>query len=267
MIVDGNRRWAKERALEGSGHGHRAGARKIPEFLVWCDELGIGMVTLYLLSTDNLTGRPPEELRELCEIIAGLAEDLGHQRNWKIKHVGSSDGLDAVTRDAGGGVVVPPDEDGGGVVIPESLAICEWAAEQQPSLWPADATARALARAASAIMHSGFASLRNDAPMNIRRRSDASRMTADGLADAARVDALWREWLARSGGPFLFGKTPTLADAMYAPVCSRFVTYDVSLDGKAAEYRDRIMDWKPMRTWIGDAKAEPIEIEELDIEF
>ena len=162
---------------------------------------------------------------------------------------------------------VPALDLGGGVVIAESLAICEWAAEQQPSLWPEDATARALARAASAIMHSGFPNLRNDAPMNIRRRSDASRMTADGLADAARVDALWREWLARSGGPFLFGKTPTLADAMYAPVCSRFVTYDVSLDGKAAEYRDRIMDWKPMRTWIGDAKAEPIEIEELDIEF
>lgn len=94
MIVDGNRRWAKERALEGSGHGHRAGARKIPEFLVWCDELGIGMVTLYLLSTDNLTGRPPEELRELFDIIAGLAEDLAQQRNWKIKHVGSADGLD-----------------------------------------------------------------------------------------------------------------------------------------------------------------------------
>lgn len=94
MIVDGNRRWAKERALEGSGHGHRAGARKIPEFLVWCDQLNIGMVTLYLLSTDNLTGRPAGELRELFDIIAGLAEDLGHERNWKIKHVGSADGLD-----------------------------------------------------------------------------------------------------------------------------------------------------------------------------
>jgi len=94
MIVDGNRRWAKERALDGSAHGHRAGARKVPEFLVWCDELGIGMVTLYLLSTDNLSGRPPEELRELFDIIAGLAEDLGHQRNWKIKHVGRDDGLD-----------------------------------------------------------------------------------------------------------------------------------------------------------------------------
>ena len=95
MIVDGNRRWAKERALENSAHGHRAGARKVPEFLVWCDELGIGMVTLYLLSTDNLSGRSPEELHELFEIIADLAEDLGTQRNWKIKHVGRDEGLDA----------------------------------------------------------------------------------------------------------------------------------------------------------------------------
>ena len=75
MIVDGNRRWAHERALGSSAHGHRAGARKVPEFLVWCDELGIGMVTLYLLSTDNLSGRSPEELRELFDIIAALAED------------------------------------------------------------------------------------------------------------------------------------------------------------------------------------------------
>ena len=91
------------------------------------------------------------------------------------------------------------------VTIAESLAICEWAAEQTPSLWPKDATLRALARSAAAIMHSGFVGLRNDCPMNIRRRTDASRMTEAGREDAAAVDALWTEAIGRSGGPFLFG--------------------------------------------------------------
>ena len=93
MIVDGNRRWARERLLESESHGHRAGAAKVPEFLVWCDQLGIGMVTLYLLSTDNLTGRAPSELDELFEIIGDLAQRLATYPNWKIKHVGSDEGL------------------------------------------------------------------------------------------------------------------------------------------------------------------------------
>ena len=73
MIIDGNRRWARERALETEAHGHRAGAEKMREFLRWCDELGIKVVTIYLLSADNLTGRSPEELAQLFEIIADLA--------------------------------------------------------------------------------------------------------------------------------------------------------------------------------------------------
>jgi glutathione S-transferase len=158
---------------------------------------------------------------------------------------------------------VPALDLGGGVVIPESLAICEWAAEQQPSLWPADATARALARAASAIMHSGFASLRNDAPMNIRRRSDASRMTADGLADAARVDALWREWLARSGGPFLFGRW-SIADAMYAPVVTRFVTYAIPRSAEAQGYIDRMWAEPHFAVWVKGAEAETRKLARSD---
>ncbi len=150
---------------------------------------------------------------------------------------------------------VPALDLGGGVVIAESLAICEWAAEQQPALWPGDATARALARAASAIMHSGFASLRNDAPMNIRRRTDAGRMTADGLADAARVDELWREWLARSGGPFLFGAW-SIADAMYAPVVTRFVTYAIPRTAEAQGYIDRMWAEPHFAAWVKDAEAE-----------
>lgn len=98
MIIDGNRRWAKLRELETAAHGHRAGAAKYREFLIWCDDLGISVATLYLLSTDNLTGRPPAELHELFEIIGELAEDLSHFRNWRIQHVGSSEGLPEALR-------------------------------------------------------------------------------------------------------------------------------------------------------------------------
>jgi len=95
MIIDGNRRWARLRELETAAHGHRAGAAKYREFLVWCDDLGISVVTLYLLSTDNLSGRPKDELDGLFEIIGDLAEDLSHFRDWRIQHVGSTDGLPA----------------------------------------------------------------------------------------------------------------------------------------------------------------------------
>jgi short-chain Z-isoprenyl diphosphate synthase len=93
MILDGNRRWARQRAYETAAHGHRAGAAKFREFLVWCDDLGISVATLYLLSTDNLSGRNAEELEQLYQIIADLAEDLSHFRNWRVQHVGSTDGL------------------------------------------------------------------------------------------------------------------------------------------------------------------------------
>lgn len=93
MIVDGNRRWAKQRAQESAAFGHRAGAAKIGEFLTWCDNLGIDVVTLYVLSADNLTGRPNAELSELFEILAELAEDLSHQGQWRVQHVGRTEGL------------------------------------------------------------------------------------------------------------------------------------------------------------------------------
>ena len=95
MIIDGNRRWAKLREMETVAHGHRAGAAKYREFLEWCDDLGISVATLYLLSTDNLTGRTTVELDGLFEIIGDLAEDLSHFRDWRIQHVGCTDGLPA----------------------------------------------------------------------------------------------------------------------------------------------------------------------------
>lgn len=158
---------------------------------------------------------------------------------------------------------VPALDLGDGVVVAESLAICEWAAEQQPTLWPKDANARALARAAAAIMHSGFQHLRNDAPMNIRRRTDASRMTADGLADAARVDELWREWLQRSGGPFLFGQW-SIADAMYAPVVTRFVTYAIPRTAEAQGYIDRMSAELHFAAWVDGAEKETRQLPRSD---
>ena len=93
MIIDGNRRWARQAGLKTVAHGHRAGAAKMREFLEWCDELGISVVTLYLLSSDNLTNRSSEELSDLIEIIAELADDLSRYRDWRVQHVGSTTGL------------------------------------------------------------------------------------------------------------------------------------------------------------------------------
>ena len=95
MIIDGNRRWAREQKLASAGHGHRAGAAKLREFVDWCDEVGVEVVTLYLLSRDNLTGRADEELDELCEIIAELADDLSRLPGRRIRHVGDVKGLPA----------------------------------------------------------------------------------------------------------------------------------------------------------------------------
>jgi short-chain Z-isoprenyl diphosphate synthase len=99
LILDGNRRWAKMRALESSSHGHQAGADKIHEFLGWCDEYGIEVVTLYLLSTDNILGRDQAELDMLADIIEALANQLSRFKNWRVKHVGQAEVLPDGLRD------------------------------------------------------------------------------------------------------------------------------------------------------------------------
>jgi short-chain Z-isoprenyl diphosphate synthase len=93
MIIDGNRRWARQLGLQTVAHGHRAGAAKMLEFLRWCDELGVTVVTLYLLSSDNLTNRESDELTDLVQIIAGLAHEVSQQGQWRVQHVGSHIGL------------------------------------------------------------------------------------------------------------------------------------------------------------------------------
>jgi short-chain Z-isoprenyl diphosphate synthase len=91
MMIDGNRRWARQLGYSSAAHGHRAGAAKMREFLRWCDDLGVGVVSLYLLSTDNLTKRDSQELSDLIEIIAELADELSHERDWRVQHVGRAD--------------------------------------------------------------------------------------------------------------------------------------------------------------------------------
>ncbi len=148
-----------------------------------------------------------------------------------------------------------------GVTIWESLAILEYLAEAVPkkNLWPADVAARAHARAISAEMHAGFTALRQACPMNCRRRYDTFDLTPETRADSDRIAALWQDCRERfgSGGDFLFGGF-TNADAMYAPVVSRFVTYGVPLDPVNQAYVDAVMALPSMQEWYAAAAAEPV---------
>ena len=151
-----------------------------------------------------------------------------------------------------------------GVVIYDSLAICEWAAEQAPSLWPKDKVARALARSAAAEMHSGFAAIRNAFSMNIRRRMPkAPAFDADTQADLDRLFALWRERLAASGGPFLFGER-SIADAMFAPVATRLRTYHIDTPAEVAAYCSAIFADDAFKQWEAAGAAEPWVIEQAE---
>lgn len=156
-----------------------------------------------------------------------------------------------------------------GIRVWDTLAIAEYLAEIRPKagLWPDDRAARAHCRAVCGEMHSGFANLRSALPMNLKARYPGFRIWAGAQADIDRVTAIWRECLERYGGPYLFGAKLTVADAMYAPVCTRFLTYDVPLDRACAAYRDRILAWPEIVTWAQAALTEPDEVEELDAEF
>jgi glutathione S-transferase len=148
----------------------------------------------------------------------------------------------------------------GTVEVWDSLAICEYLAEAFPSaqLWPADSAARAHARAVGSEMHSGFAELRYNLPMDVSRyRPEKNR--ADKVPDEiARIQEIWIDCRQRHGsaGPFLFGRF-TIADCMYAPVVTRFRTYGVKLAPMAGAYAEAMMNLPAMREWVGAAKREP----------
>ena len=162
-----------------------------------------------------------------------------------------------------------PRLDHGSVKVWDTLAIGEYLHELRPEagLLPADPVARAHCRAVCGEMHSGFANLRSALPMNLKAKHDDFKVWAGAQADIERVTAIWKECLQRYGGPYLFGATPTTADAMYAPVCTRFATYDVKLDPVSAAYRDQMLRFPAMLEWANAARTEPEEVEELDVEF
>ena len=156
-----------------------------------------------------------------------------------------------------------------GVTVWDTLAIGEYLNEIKPKagLLPADIKARAHCRAVSGEMHSGFASMRGALPMNIKAHFPNFKVWSRAQADIDRVLAIWKDCLENYGGPYLFGKQPCIVDAMYAPVVTRFMTYDVKLDKQAAAYCKLMMALPAMQEWVEAARAEPDEIDELDAEF
>jgi glutathione S-transferase len=147
----------------------------------------------------------------------------------------------------------------GDLTVWDSLAICEYLHEKHPqaALWPSDTRARAMARSISAEMHSGFAALRTDLPMKLKETFPATARRPEVEQDIARIQALWTECRKAYGakGPFLFGAF-SIADAMFAPVVSRFRTYSVPMQGEVAAYADAVWSLPAMQEWLAAARAE-----------
>ena len=155
-----------------------------------------------------------------------------------------------------------------GIKVWDTLAIAEYLNEVKPKsgLLPADRATRAHCRAICGEMHSGFSSLRSALPMNLKRSFPGHKVWIRAQADIDRITTIWVQCMKTYGGPFLFGKR-CMADAMYAPVVTRFLTYDVKLDKACRAYCTEIMDMPEMIEWIKAAKLEPDDIDELDSEF
>lgn len=156
-----------------------------------------------------------------------------------------------------------------GVHVWDTLAIGEYLHEVKPkaALLPADRAARAHCRAICGEMHSGFAALRSALPMNLKANYSGFRVWARAQADIDRIAVIWRECINTYGGPYLFGSKACMADAMFAPVVTRFLTYGVELDAVCRAYCDTVMALEPVQEWVAAALAEPEEIDELEAEF
>lgn len=155
-----------------------------------------------------------------------------------------------------------------GLAIPETLAIIEYLADKYPDkpIWPADRRDRALARAAASEMHAGFTALRSNAPMNLRA-SHPGKVDLDKVGkDLHRLEQLWGDFLARSGGPFLFGDF-TAVDAMFAPVATRIRTYALPTSDTAAAYIEAIYGLPAFQAWLALALHEPwiVDDDEIDV--
>lgn len=156
-----------------------------------------------------------------------------------------------------------------GASVWDTLAIAEYLNELYPQahMLPPDRVARAHCRSISGEIHSGFTNLRSALPMNLKARHKSFPVFSGARPDIERIETIWQECLATYGGPFLFGTAPTIADAMYAPVTTRFLSYAVSLSEPSAAYCQAIAEWEPMTQWVAEALAEPEEIEELEVDF
>jgi glutathione S-transferase len=155
-----------------------------------------------------------------------------------------------------------------GVRVWDTLAIGEYLNELAPQagILPAERTARARCRSICGEMHSGFTALRSALPMNVKARFPGFRIWSRAQADIDHIAGLWRECIGTYGGPYLLGRL-SMADAMYAPVVTRCVTYDVKLDATCAAYAKAILAWPDVAQWNADAEREPIAIDELEVEF
>ena len=156
-----------------------------------------------------------------------------------------------------------------GIKVWDTLAIAEYLHEIKPKsgLLPTTRAARAHCRAVCGEMHSGFSSMRSALPMNLKGDFPKYKIWSKAVDDIERITTIWRECLDEYGGPWLFGKKRCMADAMYAPVVTRFITYHVEVDAQCTAYGSKIMAMPEMKEWIAAAQLESDDIEELDMEF
>lgn len=155
-----------------------------------------------------------------------------------------------------------------GIQVWDTLAIAEYLNEIRPDagLMPTDRAQRARCRSICGEMHSGFTSLRSALPMNLKGHFPGFKVWSRAQSDIERVTEIWRDCMTGSKGPYLFGER-SMADAMYAPVATRLLTYDVTVDPVSAAYCKTIMAMPEMQEWIAAARQEPDEIDELEVEF
>lgn len=156
----------------------------------------------------------------------------------------------------------------GEIVVWDTLAIAAYLDETFPDagIVPRDLVRRSHCRAICGEMHSGFYNLRSALPMNLKARHEKFKIFTGARPDVERITTIWSECLEQFGGPYLFGRL-TMADAMYAPVCTRFRTYAVELEPALQAYCERIFEWPLLQEWTEGAIAEPDEIVELEVEF
>jgi glutathione S-transferase len=194
--------------------------------------------------------------------VAGIAFDE------VVISLDAADFKPRVSKISGTGKV--PALDDNGVHVWESLAILEYLAERFPAakLWPTDPAARAHARAISSEMHAGFLPLRRACPMNMWRPVKKRELSEEAQSNVRRITAMWTECRQRfgSGGPFLFGAFGA-ADAMYAPVVSRFHTYDVEVDKMTRAYMDAVMALPAWKEWTAAALKEPWVLAEDEVDW